>query len=118
MKRERPNPIGDTPIEHAMFLFKVMLDNYVDSMAFAVQFRKDAALESQFADDLQNDPEWFDKWSNRLSMGTNLTVYGVSAKTLLKEYTKEQLSQQYQPRLPEGEFDVGTDDPQLPNLAS
>lgn len=111
MKRNRPNPLPDTPIEQSLWMFKVTLDNYVESLVFRLDRTKED--KDQFLRDLDNDPNWFDKWSQRLGMGTNLTVYGVSAMVLLKEYSKEKLSQRYQRQLPEGEIDLGFDDPLL-----
>lgn len=100
MKRERPNPMGDTPMENSLFVFKVMLDNYVDGIAFRINQKPDA--KERFLQDLANDPDWFDKWSNFLGMGTNLTVYGVSAMVLLKEYSKEKLDALYSKQLTAG----------------
>lgn len=113
MKRNRPNPMGDTPTEQSFWMFKVMLDNYVDSIAFSLNYRK--VDIDEFLHDLDNNPDWFDKWSEKLHMGTNLTVYGVSAMVLLKDYSKEKLDAIYRRRLPEGEIDLGSDDPQLPD---
>lgn len=69
------------------FLLVVMLKDFAQTFE-RVASMKPGAIDALLVD-IENDPQWFDKWGKWLDMGTHLMVYMVAADSLLKEYTAE-----------------------------
>lgn len=83
-----------TRTEDNALIFTVILKDFVESMMFKLRLHPEAVDE--LMSDISNKPdEWFTKWCNELGMDKNLMVFAVAAKSLLAEYTAEQLGHQY-----------------------
>jgi hypothetical protein len=99
-KRTDKITIGNSDSEDSLFVFKVILDSFVEMMES--QLDKNTVWQDAVLSDMVNDSDWFDKWCSSLHMTTHSMMYVVAAHTLLKQYSKDRLQDRYQKQLEKG----------------